>query len=67
MRRRSRARLGTVLALVVSLAALIPTGASAASHYVDMDNGFDFHPSTTSIARGDRVISATRATSRTTT
>ena len=56
MRRRSRARLGTVLALVVSLAALIPAGASAASHFVDMDNGYAFHPGTAPIARGRRVI-----------
>jgi plastocyanin len=56
MRRRSRARLGTVLTLVISLAALMPAGASAASHYVDMDNGYSFHPGTKTIARGDRVI-----------
>ena len=55
MRRRSRARLGTVLALVVSLAALVPAGASAATYLVDMDLSYDFFPPTQPVARGDRV------------
>jgi len=53
MQRRSRARLGTVLALVVSLAALVPTGAAAAQHSVSIL--FGFSPGSVTVARGDKV------------
>ncbi len=54
MQRRSRARLGTVLALVVSLAALVPTGAVAATQSVTIALS-SFSPSSKTIARGDTV------------
>ena len=54
MQRRSRARMGTVLALVVSLAALVPTGAVAATQSVTIALS-SFSPSPKTIARGDTV------------
>ena len=56
MHRHPRARLATVLALVISLAGLIPAGAAASTALlVDMDNGFDFHSATQTVARGGSI------------
>lgn len=54
MHRRSRACLGTILALVVSVAALVPMPAVAATQSVSII-GFGFSPSPVTIARGDTV------------
>ncbi len=56
MRRRSPARLGTALAVIISLMALAPLGATAATtRYVDMDGGYTFHAPTQTAARGDTI------------
>ncbi len=55
MHRHPRARLATVLALVLSLAGLIPAGAAASTVNVTMGNDYAFHPGLRVISRGDTV------------
>jgi plastocyanin len=55
MRRHSRARVATVVALVVSLACLAPASASAADTWSVGMFGYSFTPATLTIARGDKV------------
>lgn len=50
-----RARLASVLALVVSLAALAPAGAAAATTWSVNTFGYSFSPADRTIARGDKV------------